>query len=467
MNAARRRAGICVVIAIAIMALAAACQGTGNVDKTGGDTTVLRLATFEGQVNDNGQNYGPQAFVDNLRKLSGGRLKVELTTDYGGCSAPDAESRLVRAIASGEVDGGWPSTRAFANAGIPGLGVVEAPMTITSYAAEKALVSGPVAGKLLGRLDGTGVVGLGLTVGPLRRPFAAKAPLLGPGDWEGVRFRVFNSPVQADAVRALGATPVNLGLSFIDEIRAGTLRGAEFDIPQYERSGFATEAGHVTANVVLWPKVFVLALSKKRFDALTTQQQAWVRGAARQAVTASVDATYGQAAVVRTLCDRGVRFADATPGQIQGLRAKLRPVLERLAAKPADAQLLRDIQTIANQHPGPEKLDVPASCQHAAAAGGSLSSIPTTVSALPDGVYRRELTQQDFAAAGGDPGSITRRASGRSRCGEEPTRCTVALSRVRVKSAAEASRTSRSRSGICGEQARSSISCRMPRDCRV
>ena len=29
------------------------------------DTAVLRLVTFEGQVNANGQNYGPQAFVDN------------------------------------------------------------------------------------------------------------------------------------------------------------------------------------------------------------------------------------------------------------------------------------------------------------------------------------------------------------------------------------------------------------------
>ncbi len=278
-------------------------------------------------------------------------------------------------------------------------------MTITSYAAEKALVSGPVAAKLLGRLDGTGVVGLGLTVGPLRRPFAAKAPLLGPGDWKGIRFRVFNSPVQADAVRALSATPVDLSFSFIDEIKAGTLRGAEFDIPQYEHNGFAAEAGHVTANVVLWPKVFVLALSEKRFDALTTQQQTWVRGAAEQAVKASVDATYGQASAVRKLCDRGVRFADATPGQIKGLRAKLRPVLERLAAKPADAQLLRDIQTIASQNPGPEKLDVPASCRKAVAGSGSPGSIPTTVSALPDGVYRRELTQQDIAAAGGDPGT--------------------------------------------------------------
>jgi hypothetical protein len=67
MNATCRRAGIRVVVAIAIMAMAAACQATGNVDKTGGDTTVLRLATFEGQVNANGQNYGPQAFVNSLR----------------------------------------------------------------------------------------------------------------------------------------------------------------------------------------------------------------------------------------------------------------------------------------------------------------------------------------------------------------------------------------------------------------
>ena len=194
MNATRRRAGIGVMIAIVIVALVAACQTTGIRDKTGGDTTVLKLVTFEGRVDDNGQNYGLSAFVDNLRKVSGGRLKVDLVTEYGG-SAPDAESHVVRAIASGQMDGGWPSTRAFADAGITGLEAVEAPMTITNYAAEKALVSGPVAGKLLGRLDGTGVVGLGLTVGPLRRPFAAKTPLLGPDDWKGIKFRVFNSPV--------------------------------------------------------------------------------------------------------------------------------------------------------------------------------------------------------------------------------------------------------------------------------
>jgi hypothetical protein len=55
-------------------------------------------------------------------------------------------------------------------------------MTVTSYAAKKALVSGPVTDRPPAELGGAGVVGLNLAVGPLRRSFAAKAPLLGPGE---------------------------------------------------------------------------------------------------------------------------------------------------------------------------------------------------------------------------------------------------------------------------------------------
>jgi TRAP-type C4-dicarboxylate transport system substrate-binding protein len=402
MHPARRLAARA-VIAIMVLTMTAACQTTQGADKTGGDTVVLTLATFEPGPNANGQNHGPEAFVENLGKVSQGRLKVELKTDYGD-GAADAESQVVRAIASGEVDGGWPATRAFARAGVPGLEVVEAPLTIASYAAQKALVSGPVAGKLLARLDGSGVVGLGLTVGPLRRPFAAGQPLLAPEDWKGMTFRVFNSPVQADAVRALGATPADLSISFIDQIKEGTLRGAELDIAQYERNGNGPEAGNVTANVVLWPKVFVLALSQKRFDALTPQQQAWVREAAAQAVKASVDAPYEEATAARTLCARGARFYDASPGQLQGLRSRFRPVLDKLAADPTSAQLLGDLQAIAAQHPGPEAPAVPASCAQGVADNGSLGPVPASTSALADGVYRRQVTHDDVAAVGGDPG---------------------------------------------------------------
>ena len=384
--------------AAATAVLVAACSA--GADKAGAETVVLKLATID-LVNNNGQSYGPEAFVENLEKVSGGRLKVEVTTKYGQ-SAPEAESDLVEAIASGEVDGGWPSTRAFANAGITGLEAVEAPMTLTSYAAEKALVSGPIADKLLAELDGTGVVGLELAVGPLRRPFAAEAPLLGPEDWAGATFRVSNSPVQIDAVRLLGATPVNLSLGWIDEVRTGRLRGVEFDIAQYAAMGQTTEAGNVTANVVLWPKVFVLSINQKRFDALSDEQQDWVREAADEAMQVSVDSTYDETTLAQELCGKGARFIAASPDQIAALRSSLQPVLEGLAGDPANGALLAEIQAIAADHPEPDVPPVPEDCRQGTVDAPSTGGASAEVSDLPDGDYRVEISTDDLAAAGLD-----------------------------------------------------------------
>jgi TRAP-type C4-dicarboxylate transport system substrate-binding protein len=391
--------------AAATVALVAACSA--GADKSGADTVVLRLATID-LINNNGQSYGPEAFVESMEKVSDGRLRVEVITRYGD-GAPEAESDLVEAIASGDVDGGWPSTRAFANAGISGLEAVEAPMMLTSYAAEKRLVSSPVADKLLAKLEGTGVLGLDLAVGPLRRPFAAAAPLLGPENWAGATFRVYNSPVQTDAVHLLGATPVNLGLGWIDEVRAGRLRGVEFDIAQYAAMGNTTEAGYITANVVLWPKVFVLSVSQERFDALSDEQQNWVREAADKAMQVSVEATYDEATIAQELCEKGARFIAASPDQIAVLRTSLQPVLDGLAADPANGALLTEIQAIAAEYPEPDVPTVPEACQQgtaddqsAALPASPATGAPGQVSDLPDGEYRVEITTDDLAAAGLD-----------------------------------------------------------------
>lgn len=388
------------VVAVATAVVLTACQATPSADKAGAETVELKLATID-LVNNNGQSYGPEAFVENLETVSDGRLSVEMITKYGD-GAPEAESDLVEAIASGEVDGGWPSTRAFANAGIPGLEAVEAPMTVTSYAAEKALVSGPVADKLLAKLEGTGVVGLSLAVGPLRRPFAADAPLLGPEDWAGATFRVYNSPVQTDAVRLLGATPVNLGVEWIDEVRAGRLRGVEFDIAQYAQDTNTTDAGNVTANVVLWPKVFVLSISQKRFDTFSDEQQSWVREAADKAMQVSVDSTYDEATLAQELCEKGTRFIAASPDQIAALRSTLQPVLDGLAGDAASRALLTEIQALAASYPEPEVPSVPEDCQQGTADEQSVGAVPDETADLPDGEYRVEITTDDVAAAGLD-----------------------------------------------------------------
>jgi hypothetical protein len=273
-------------------------------------------------------------------------------------------------------------------------------MTITSYEAEKALVTSPVADQLLSRLEGSGVVGLSLAVGPLRRPFAAEAPLLSLGDWAGTPFRVYNSVIQDAAVRALNATPVNVGYTWVDDVRGGTLRGAEFDIAQYHANGLTTEAGNVTSNVVMWPKVFVLSISQELFDSLTEQQRGWVREAAARATQASVNATYDETTLARELCGKGARFVEASDSQIADLRAALQPVIEGLATDPDDAALLEEIRAIAFEHPGVDQPDVPAECTKGTATEGAAGAAPQEGSAIPEGIYRVEITAADVEGAG-------------------------------------------------------------------
>ena len=142
-------------VGVALLAVSGSGLTAHVADKTGSDTVTLHLATVEGDVNPSGMYNAPQVFVDSLESVSGGQLQVDVTTTYDD-GAPDAESRLVESIASGSVDGGWPATRAFANAGIDGLQAIEAPMTITNFAAEKELVSSSTADTVLAAARGLG-----------------------------------------------------------------------------------------------------------------------------------------------------------------------------------------------------------------------------------------------------------------------------------------------------------------------
>jgi TRAP-type C4-dicarboxylate transport system substrate-binding protein len=398
MNMARLVAGLITTLSVVATA---ACSAGAPADRAGGEVVTVRLGSID-KVNPDGLSFGVQAFVDSIPKVSGGRLKVEVVEDYGG-GAPSADADLIKAIADGKLDGGWVGTRGFGAAGIHGLEAFEAPLVITSYAAQKALVSSDVATQALASLDTSGVVGLGLTVGALRRPFAAKSALLGPEDWEGVKFRSYNSQVQSDTIKALGAVPVNKGFGWIDEVKAGRLRGAEFSLAQYQQSRYGKEAGNITGNVVLWPKMYVLAFNRKKFDALSEQQRGWVRDAANRGVLASAEADYDESNIARDLCTRGARFKDATPAQILALRTRLTPVLDRLASDPLNGPLLTKIKAEVAQSGVTESLNMDNDCREGTslddrAAGG----VPRTVAAIPHGVYRVQITSDEVLAAGLD-----------------------------------------------------------------
>ncbi|WP_166548435.1 TRAP transporter substrate-binding protein [Agromyces luteolus] len=395
------------LVAVAAVAFTAGCA-TG-ADRTGSSTLTLRIATIDGEVNPTGQLVGVSAFMDALEAESGGAIEVVLETGYGD-GGPEAEADLVQAVVDGDVDLAWPATRAFAAAGIDGLRAVEAPLQLMSYDAQRALIEGEAPKMIAERLDEAGLESLGLLIGPLRRPFSAEGPLLEPADWDGVRFRVFNSPVQQLAVESFGGRAVVAGANWSDQLRAGGLDGAEFDIRHYQQIGLTTEAPWVAADVVLWPKVLVLSMNRAKLESLPDEQREWIESAARLAVEESMSGDYDESVATEELCENDVRFVLAGDASIDALRAEAAPVLDGLANDPDEAELLEVVLSVAERHPEVYTPTIPEGCDDPSALEPTAEQRDAALP--PDGRYRVEVTADEvrnakLSAEPGYPGTWT------------------------------------------------------------
>ena len=285
----------CIVVALAA-ALVAGCAAGGQPvpaqDKAGAQTLVLNLATVD-SVAIHGRNVGQMAFIEDL--------DIGVSWPDQGRHDPGLRRYGARTRSPSWSGRSRPATWTAA-------GLRRARSRTRESAAlrrsrprsrsrttppSKALVSGAGAnGSPRAARRDAGSRASALAVGPLRRPFAAQAPLLGVAGLEGRAVPVLQLASPGRHHPALGATPINAGSRLGRPGRGrDTARGRVRHRPvRVERQ--RVEAPYVTANVVLWPKVFVLALSQKRWDDLETDSS--VPGSSRQptlATKASVDAT--------------------------------------------------------------------------------------------------------------------------------------------------------------------------------
>jgi TRAP-type C4-dicarboxylate transport system substrate-binding protein len=385
-----------IVLAVLVaLGLVAGC--TASVDKSGSPAvTTLTLGHADSAANANGQSYAGQAFVDGLRARFGDRLDLVVRGALGG-NRRDGNQAVIRSIATGELDGGWVLARGFQEAGVPGFDVLAAPMQITNYQAQAAMVQGDGASLFLSLLDGTELIGLSLGVGGLRRPIGTDAPVLGAEDWAGTRFGIITES-QRDPVAATGAIPVfatnyqtQLGQDFA---------AVDLDMGRYAINLLAGKAPFVTANIVLWPAVWVLVMNRARFEGLSVADQQLVRAAAQEATEASVRGSHDEAELVAEQCTAGARFPVATPSQIASLRAAFEPALREMEADPQRAPLLAAVRAVAAEHPEVDALRPPVGCGGAPEAPREVGVIPTTPWRIPAGTYRMTLTLQNLIDAG-------------------------------------------------------------------
>jgi TRAP-type transport system periplasmic protein len=295
-------------LAVTAAIVAGGCSGgepTGGKAGGAAPPLVLQMVNAYGDLK---VVPGVEYFVSQVKERSDGNLRIEVRHGYGDY-ADDAEQQVVRDVAAGKADIGWVGARAFDTVGVTSFKALQAPMLIDSYPLEEAVIASGIPAQMLEGLDTVGVHGLGVVPDSLRKPVAVKGPLLEAADWRGIAFGTVKSQGQAEAIRALGATPQEVfRRSRKEALSAGTIQGFETSLLIYHKDGQAHPAPYATANVNLWPQMDVLVSNPQRLAELSEQQRGWLDEAARDAAERSVDLVDDDAENLKKACQVGARL---------------------------------------------------------------------------------------------------------------------------------------------------------------
>jgi TRAP-type transport system periplasmic protein len=389
-----------VALAVIAAVVAGGCSGSGAAgDKAGGagEPLVLRMANTAGDL-----EVAPliKDFVSQVEERSGGNARIEVVHRWGDFAA-DAEQQVVRDVAAGKVDLGWAGTRVFDTMGVTSFQALQAPMLIDSYPLEQAVVASDIPGQMLQGLTKVAVTGFGILADGLRKPIAVKQPMLGVADWRGMTFGTYRSQGQAQAIRALGATPMEVVGPLRDQaLKDGKIQGFELSLYFYSHLGLGLtqRAPYVTANVTLWPQVDVLFANPDRLDGLTGRQRGWLQQAAQDTAGRSAAIADRDAQSLNNTCQSGARFANASRADLAALRKAFAPVYASLAQDPQTKAFIQRIQALKESTPAGAPLAIPAGCTGKAPAQPAVSQ--GTAPAELNGTYRYVLTKEDARKAG-------------------------------------------------------------------
>jgi TRAP-type C4-dicarboxylate transport system substrate-binding protein len=393
-----------------VLATAVSVAGCGALtgNKAGGPAApvVLRMATVNSEA---GFNPAVTELLERVEALSNGNVKIEMAFGVGEFE-PDAEEQIVRGVADGSYDLGVVGTRVFDTRGITSFQALDAPMLIDSYAVEAAVIEGEIPARMLRSLDQLHVSGLGLLADGLRKPIAVEKPLVGPNDWHHIAFGAYRSNVLASSIRALGAEPSEvIGPRRDQALEQGEIQGFEMGLLQYRLLNLWRQAPYVTANVTLWPQMLAVIGSPDRLASISDEQRDSLSRAVQAAAAASTGLVEGDDRFIGDLCDEGARFANASDGELDGLRDAFAQVYADLRRDPETAGFIAEIEGLKGRTPTPA-IAIPDGCTGPAPDSAAQPSVQphktTTVTEL-DGTWEVTFTEEELAATDGvDPSEI-------------------------------------------------------------
>jgi TRAP-type C4-dicarboxylate transport system substrate-binding protein len=300
--------------------------------------TVLTLATHD---------YADpfvDAYLAALKRIAGNSIKIDVKYGWRYYDLA-AEQATISDVRHGDFDLASVGARAWDLVGVKSVRAVVAPFLVDSAALQERVLEGRLAQRMLDGLRPAGLVGLALLPGELRRPLGVTRALTRPQDFRGDRIGIRTGGVAKRTFAALGATArpfpsLPNGLARLD--------GAEVGLPTIMNNRYDLRARALTSNVVLWPRATTIFMSRKAFDALSSDQQDALRRAGREAVAplAALYEGYERDSLAALCRARRLRLVAVSAADRAALRRAVQPVYDELERDAVTRDVIEGIESL-------------------------------------------------------------------------------------------------------------------------
>jgi TRAP-type C4-dicarboxylate transport system substrate-binding protein len=307
-----------------------ACGGE-DTQRAGGapaaTTKVLRLA------NANGSTDELQRFIDQVEKVSNGRLRIEPVNDWRAGERA-YEAGLIQDVKAGKADLGWVGSRALAAAGVKSFEPLHAPFLIDSYELQDQILAGDGDERMLADLEGIGLAGVAVLPGPLQY-LQLDREVDGPAGLAGLRIGYYDSPLHEAALTALGAQPTAIATG--GSIR--DLNGVGVQAAAIQGNGYLNTAKYTVADMPLWPRPLVVFANDESWTSLPEADRDLILKAAEQARAGMLVALLEhEQAAIQGMCKAGARMVNLGDNG----RARMQRATESLLAELRDDLATRE-----------------------------------------------------------------------------------------------------------------------------
>lgn len=207
----------------------------------------------------------------------------------------------------------------------------------------RRVIDGPVGAQILAGFEARGLVGLAIYDCGARSLYNTRGPLQTPEDLRGLKLRVPPSDIFLDLMRDFGANPTPLPFGEVfSGLETRLIDGAENNIRsfhssrQFELARYWSETRHSWAPDVL-------LMSRRRYERLSTADQALIRELGAQSVRVMRefwDAGEAQARAAVEAAGVALNAVDT-----EAFRHAAQPLVQRYRARPEVGDLLTLIET--------------------------------------------------------------------------------------------------------------------------